>query len=216
MAVKRAAAVMLVYAVVLAGLGVLAYVAAPEGASAGTALYAGIGAGVLMAACGIAALLPGYGARTGGLYAGLALPLVFAAVFFWRGAIAYRASGAFRYIDQVLYVRAVADGSAEDTPEGRERFYVQQAYQEKLARQGPANTERFEDFAAKAQLGEAPVLDHDKSYLGRILFLLHAASVGTFVALLMLRPWAEPGLGVGRGGGRGPELDLDGDEKPIA
>lgn len=155
------------YAAVIVGLCVLAVAIAPEGANAATAVVFGGGAAVVMVVMGVLSLMIGRNRKLGmvGIHLGLLMPLVFAALFGWRIAPAYRSSGQHRYF-YGAYDRAVASGSIADSAESRSTFIV-----------GGRGSVKGEEIPPT-----------DKSYLGTILTLLFGTSTAAFTLLLATRP----------------------------
>lgn len=176
--VNRAAAIMFVYALLVLGLSLLAYVMAPPGANATTAIVIGGVAAVLMSAMAVMSMLIERNRKLGmiGIHVGLLLPLVFAAGFFMRIDDAYSSSGVNRYF-QNAYQQKVKDGAEDDTEKARRAFFVN-------ARDG---------------LSGKDIPETDKAYLGRTLTLLFGASTAAFVLLLLSRPEvpAKPADGFG-------------------
>jgi hypothetical protein len=156
----KAAAAMFLYAGIMVGGGVIAFSLAPEGANARTALIVPVACAGAMVLSAILALQIHRVRALGtiGLYMGLVLPLLFAAVIGFRAIKTNGAIDAYRTA-QVAYDTGLADGTIEAGPEARASF-----------------------FAAE----DAP--DHDKSYLRNTLLLLAIASVGAFGLILAKRP----------------------------
>jgi len=168
--ISRAATIMFLYAALLLAFGILAYLIAPPGANAKTAVMATGACATIMAAMGIMTLMVKSKRTVGkiGIHLGLVLPLVFAGVFLLRASAANRDSGVYRYFDNA-YVEGNKDRGAEDTATNRESF---------LSGAKP-------EFAADIPEG-------DKAYLGFILTMLFGVSVAAFMFLLLSRPKLPP------------------------
>ncbi len=172
--ISRAATIMFLYAALLLAFGILAYLIAPPGANAKTAVIATGACAAIMIAMGIMTLMIKSKRKVGmiGIHLGLILPLVFAGVFLMRAGKNYRDSGVHRYFDKA-YHADIKDRGAEDTPDNRESF---------LSGAKP-------EFAADIPEG-------DKAYLGFILTMLFGFSVAAFMFLLLSRPELPPKLAI--------------------
>lgn len=168
--VTRAATVMFLYAALLIALGVLAYLIAPPGAKAGTAVIVTSVCAVAMIAMGVMALLVHRKRKIGiiGIHVGLLLPLLFGATFLWRAGESYRASGVYQYFENA-YIAEVQAGTFRDAERDRTAFLS--GARPKSAKEIPAG---------------------DKGYLGFILTMLFGISVAAFVVLLLSRPKLPP------------------------
>lgn len=166
----RAAVVMFLYAALMLTLGILAYLIAPPGANAKTAVIVTGACALVMLAMGIMALTIHKNRKLGmvGIHLGLILPLVFAAVFLMRAGTSYRSAGVYRYFDNAYQVDRKARAAA-DTTELRDSF---------LAGARPKSADEIPET--------------DKNYLGLILTLLFGVSVAAFVVLLLSRPEIPP------------------------
>jgi hypothetical protein len=154
-----AAGVLFIYAIGLALAGVLAFLMAPEGANAKTALIVPGACAVVIALLAIGVAVAKKGKLKRGLHiAALVLMLVFAGAFSQR---AMKASGAVQaYRNAAAQVdAAVAGGEVEDTPEAREAFFEREL---------------------------AP--NHDKSYLANTLWGLVVFSALMFFVGLVVHP----------------------------
>jgi len=171
--VRKAALIMFAYAALLIGGGVWAFIMAPAGASAITALLIPGICALVMIACGVASMLIRKHYMPGmiGIHIGIILPLVFSIAFMSRGVGAYRASGVYRYA-ALKYV--------EHRKESGETFSADamKAYFKEL------NVEGSVDLGLKA----VKVPDHDKTYLGHTLTALSGISIASFAALVLSRP----------------------------
>lgn len=165
--VNRAAVIMVLYAVVVLAVSLLAYLIAPPGAKAGTAVMSGGASAVLMCVMAGFSLMIHKNRTLGmiGIHVGLLLPLVFASAFLWRMPIAYRDSGVYRYFENA-FSEKVADGALQDTDEARTAFFAE----------------------SEDQLAGAEIPRTDKAYAGLTLTLLFGASTAAFVLLLLSRP----------------------------
>ncbi len=165
--VNRAATIMFLYALLLIGLSLLAYLMAPPGANATTAVVVGGVTAAIMCAMAVFALVIHKNRVLGmiGIHIGMILPLVFCVGFLMRIPVAYGESGVYHYFDNA-FRQKVADGARQDTPEDRRAFLVD----------------------AADNLAGADIPDTDKAYLGRTLTLLFGASTAAFVLLLLSRP----------------------------
>lgn len=191
MAKRKAALLMILYAVVLVAMGVAAFLLAPEGANAKTALISSSGSAFLMVICAVLAMTSNRTLVMVGVHVGLLLPLVFAGTFFWRGSIGWQASGQYQYLNEVVLPREVDAGRYENTAEGRDAFFADKAYE--IARaEGEVSAELAEKdaFIAKA-IENNDLPNHDKAYVGRLLMLLFGTSLAFFVAILTQRPKPE-------------------------
>ncbi len=165
--VKRAAIIMFLYAIVVFAVSLLAYLIAPPGANAATAVASGGTSAVLMCVMAGLSLMIHKNRTLGmiGIHVGMVLPLVLAGVFLWRMPIAYRDSGVHRYF-QNAFAEKVADGALQDTDEARTAFFAE----------------------SEDQLAGAEIPRTDKAYAGLTLTLLFGASSAAFVLLLLSRP----------------------------
>ncbi len=156
----KAALMMVVYALVLVMGGVVAYMLAPEGANAATALIVPSACAALMIACAVMTLMLKKNKRVGmiGIHVGLILPLVFTAAFIQRAVAGYGSIGAYKEAN-AAYVEAVANDATLAEEENREAFFKEK---------------------------DAP--DHSKAYLVATLALLSGSSVMGFFALISMRP----------------------------
>ena len=156
--IGRAALTMIGYAVFLVAGGLIAFLLAPEGADATTALLVpSIAAALMLGSAALASLMRrSKAAGMIGIHAGLVLPLIFALGIGQRALATWSAVGDYR--DQ-----REAYEAAEPRPE---------SFGDYLEAQGVA--------------GEVP--EYDKSYLAIILTVLALGSVGAFVLLLLKRP----------------------------
>lgn len=157
----RSPMIMVVYALLLLGAGAVAYLAAPEGANAATALLVPGACALVMIVC--AAVVTATrrtnlrAARRAHLVA-LICSLAFGAAFASRGGQASLASNRYRDAEY-RYQAAVKEGKAQDTPEARKKYFA-----------------------------DAGAPDHDKKYLANTLWALMFISAAAFLALLVSRP----------------------------
>ena len=171
--VRKAAIIMFVYAALLVGGGVWAFVMAPEGAKAGTALFSSGASALLMIVCGVGSLLirrlyvPGMIA----IHVGMLLPLLFGVTFAWRAGESFRASGRYEYAE-ARYREFLMESGGQVSPDGMT------VYLEDLSVQGN------KDAGIKA----VKLPDHDKAYAGNMLTGLFGISVAAFTALVLSRP----------------------------
>ena len=151
---------LVLYAVVLIDAGINAFMLAPAGTNASTALIVPAACSVLILLCaGGAALLPKNRALgMTGIHAGLVLPLLFAAAFASRAYAASSASATYQE-QRSAYAALQAGGDA-----------------------APAT------FAAYLETLDEPGPDHDKAYLAVTLWRLTGLSGVAFVVLLVQRP----------------------------
>lgn len=165
--VNRAAIIMFLYALVVVALSALAYVMAPPGANAMTAVVAGGVSAVLMCVMAGFSLAIHKNRVLGmvGIHVGMVLPLLFCVGFLMRIPVAYGDAGVYRYFEDA-FAQKVEDGARQDTAEQRRAFLAD-----------------AEDTLAGADIPES-----DKTYLGRTLTLLFGASTAAFVLLLLSRP----------------------------
>lgn len=165
--VNRAATIMFLYAIVVLAVSLLAYLIAPPGANATTAIVVGGVAAVLTSATAVFSLMIHKNRPLGmiGIHLGLLLPLLFSVGFLMRIPVAYGDSGVYRYFNDA-FAQKVADGGQQDTPEARTAFFAN----------------------AEDELAGAAIPTSDKAYLGRTLTLLFGASTAAFVLLLLSRP----------------------------
>ncbi|MEM8757639.1 MAG: hypothetical protein AAGF47_07635 [Planctomycetota bacterium] len=163
----RAAVIMFLYGGIVVGLSSLAFVIAPEGANASTALIMGGASAFLMVVMGVLALLLPRNRKAGmvGIHLGLLLPLLFAVAFFMRISANYQSAGVHSYFYSA-YEQAVNEGEVADTFEARNAFL---------------------DGGRNAVGGEE-IPEYSKAYLGQILTLLFGVSLGAFALLLGARP----------------------------
>lgn len=161
----KAAIVLFVYAAVLIGMGVLAYLLSPEGANAATALAIPGVAGLLTLIAGVLCLLGNKPAMIG-VHVGLVLPVLFAAGFAFRALPATQA-----------HLEAKA-----------ELAKIQQTVD-----QGVGGV--IGEVQGRIERGERVLPDAgataealSRGYLIATLWGLTGASALTFVSLLMLRP----------------------------
>ncbi|MEL6311947.1 MAG: hypothetical protein AAFQ17_06210, partial [Pseudomonadota bacterium] len=115
--VNRAAIIMFLYALVVVALSALAYLIAPPGANAMTAVVAGGVSAVLMCVMAGMSLLIRKNRAVGmiGIHVGMLLPLVFAIGFLMRIPVAYGSSGVHGFFVGE-FQRQVAAGARQDTP----------------------------------------------------------------------------------------------------
>lgn len=156
----KAAAIMVVYAVLLVLGGLIAFLMAPEGANAATAIIIPSVCAVIMLLCAALAWRMPASRRMGmiGIHLGLAFTLIFAL------GIGSRAWPTTQTVAR--YHQAVGEFEAATT--GADPAASEQTLAEYLAAQ------------------DLP--DHDKTYLRNMLWALTALSVGAFIALLLARP----------------------------
>jgi len=168
--VARASVVMFLYAALILTFGILAYLIAPPGANAKTAVIVTGLCALVMLAMGVMSMMVHKKRKIGmiGIHLGLILPLVFAVVFLMRAGASYRSSGVYKYFDHAYQVD-IKDRKAADTPENRESFLS----------------------GAKPDSGR-DLPTGDKGYLGFILTMLFGVSVAAFVVLLLSRPELPP------------------------
>lgn len=166
----RASVVMFLYSALMLSLGILAYLIAPPGANAKTAVIVTGACAFIMLAMGVMSMMIHKKRKVGmiGIHLGLILPLIFATLFLMRAGTNYRASGVHRYF-QTAYLAEVKAGTFKDTPDDRTAFLT---------------------GARPKAAGEIP--DGDKGYLGFILTMLFGVSVAAFVVLLLSRPEIPP------------------------
>ncbi|MEO1716684.1 MAG: hypothetical protein AAFR76_06190 [Planctomycetota bacterium] len=167
--VNRAAIIMFLYALVVVALSALAYLIAPPGANAMTAVVAGGVSAVLMCVMAGMSLLIRKNRAVGmiGIHVGMLLPLLFCVGFLMRIPVAYGEAGVFRFFD-AEFERQVEAGALQDNADARAKFYAD---------------------AERALTGdETEIPRTDKTYLGRTLTLLFGASTAAFVLLLLSRP----------------------------
>jgi len=159
----KVAAAMFLYAAVMFGGGMVAYVLAPEGANAKTALIVPAACAAAMVLCAMLSLQIHRAYTLGriGVGLGLVLPLLFAAV---------------------IGFRAVKTGAAVSAYHEAQSAYLAEREAGTLS-EGPAARTAF--FEAR----EAP--DHDKSYLRNTLWFLALASAGAFALIRAKRPKKE-------------------------
>lgn len=146
--------------------GVVAYMMAPPGANAATAVAVPAVCAVLMDVCAIMSAGLKKNRKVGmiGIHAGLVLPLVFAVAFGLRGASVAQGVSDYRAASD-RYLSAVRSGDiANDTPVVREAFMSQQVVDGR----------------------KAPV--QDKSYLRNALYAMTGLSVVAFLVFLAFRP----------------------------
>ncbi|MFI4891999.1 MAG: hypothetical protein ACIAQ0_00995 [Phycisphaerales bacterium JB058] len=168
--VSRAAIVMFLYAALILTFGIMAYLIAPPGANAKTAVVVTAICAVVMSARGVMTLMIHKKRNIGmiGIHVGLLLPLIFASLFLMRAGSNYRASGVYNYF-QNAYQADLDDRKAEDTTANRDSFLS----------------------GAKPESGDE-IPTGDKGYLGFILTMLFGVSVAAFVVLLLSRPKLPP------------------------
>lgn len=161
---------MFLYAALMVAFGVLAYLIAPPGANATTAIIATGACAAIMVAMGVMSLMIKTKRRVGmiGIHLGLVLPLVFAGVFLMRAGSNYRSSGVYNYFED-SYQADIESREVTDTDSLRESFLS----------------------GAKPENGE-DIPEYDKAYLGFILTLLFGFSVAAFMFLLLSRPEFPP------------------------
>jgi hypothetical protein len=111
-----AARAMFGYAVVLVVAGIVAFMLAPEGANAITALAVPAGCALLMVLCGLMsrAIPTKYGLGMAGIHLGLVLPLVFAAVIGMRAVKTGDAIEAYREAETAWQARAEAGATVPE------------------------------------------------------------------------------------------------------
>jgi hypothetical protein len=153
------------FAAVLVVAGVVAFLSAPKGANAKTALIVPGACAVLVAVCALLAggTLGGAGAARTGRVAGTVLAFVIAALVGWRAWSAGTAVRAYRDAE-AGFAAEVAAGRAERTDPARIAFFE--------ARGAP---------------------DHDKSYLRNLLWGL--AGAGLLAGALLATSRTEPAAG---------------------
>jgi hypothetical protein len=156
----KAAAAMFLYAAVMVGGGVVAYVLAPAGANAKTALVVPVACAGAMVLSAILTLQVHRSPLLGkiGIGAGLVLPLLFAAVIGFRAVKTGDAVSAYRTA-AIAYQDGRNAGTIPEGPEARAAFFEAQ---------------------------DAP--DHDKSYLRNTLWFLPIASAVAFGLVRAKRP----------------------------
>ncbi len=161
---------MFLYAALILTFGILAYVIAPPGANAKTAVVVTGICALVMVVMGVMSIMIHQKRRIGmiGLHLGLLLPLIFAVVFLMRAGASYRSSGVYKYFDHAYQVD-LKDRNAQDTIANRESFLS----------------------GAKPEAGK-DIPEGDKGYLGFILTMLFGVSVAAFVVLLLSRPKLPP------------------------
>lgn len=161
---------MFLYAALILSLGILAYLIAPPGANAKTAVFVTGVCAAVMIAMGVMSLMIHKKRKVGmiGIHVGLILPLVFATTFLWRAGDNYRHSGVYQYFEHA-YQADLKDRNAEDTTANRESFLS----------------------GAKPESGNK-IPTGDKGYLGFILTMLFGVSIAAFVVLLLSRPKLPP------------------------
>lgn len=160
---------MFLYALVVIALSALAYLIAPPGANAMTAVVAGGVSAVLMCVAAGMSLMIHKNRPVGmiGIHVGLLLPLLFCVLFLMRIPVAYGEAGVFRFFDAEIQ-RQIEAGAMQDTAEARGKFYA--------------------DAERSLTGDETKIPRTDKTYLGRTLTLLFGASTAAFVLLLLSRP----------------------------
>ena len=158
---KLAALVLFFLGDTLLALGFIAFMLAPEGAKASTALIvSGASAALLWIFAGLC-VVPGKTAQMIGIHGGLVLPLLLGGAFAFRGVSAR--SGVQAYEEQrAAFLETVNAGDAQDTHEAYEAWIE--------------------------ETGADPKLDHDKTYLMAILFTMAAVSFVTTAVLVAMRP----------------------------
>lgn len=166
----RAAVVMFLYAALMLSLGILAYLIAPPGANAKTAVFVTGACALVMVAMGVMSLMVYKKRKVGmiGIHLGLILPIIFASLFLMRAGSNYRSSGVYRYFDNAYQVD-LKERSAQDTAALRESF-----------------------LSGARPKWAADIPQGDKGYLGFILTMLFGVSVAAFVVLLLSRPQLPP------------------------
>lgn len=162
--------IMFLYAALMLTFGVLAYLIAPPGANATTAIIATGACAAIMVAMGVMSLMIKTKRKVGmiGIHLGLVLPLVFAGVFLTRAGSNYRSSGVYNYFED-SYQADIKSRDVTDTDSLRESFLS----------------------GAKPENGK-DIPEYDKAYLGFILTLLFGFSVAAFMFLLLSRPELPP------------------------
>ncbi|GAB5497043.1 MAG: hypothetical protein Phyf2KO_21230 [Phycisphaerales bacterium] len=168
--ISRVATIMFLYAALMVSFGVLAYLIAPAGANATTAIIATGACAAIMVAMGVMSLMINKKRKVGmiGIHLGLILPLVFAGVFLMRAGSNYRSSGVYGYFEDA-YQADLESRDVTDSESLRESFLS----------------------GAKPENGKK-IPEHDKAYLGFILTLLFGFSVAAFMFLLLSRPELPP------------------------
>lgn len=155
----KAAAILVLYAVLVVALGILAYSDAPEGANAATALIVPIVVAVVSLGCAAMALLIHKHRTVGmiGIHLGIVIPLLVAVAVGFRAYSAHQDSE--RYQEGVSLWEARVQGGGINTPAAREKFFDENNYP-----------------------------DYDKGYLRGALVAIAAVSIQTFVTMLVARP----------------------------
>ncbi|HED54277.1 MAG TPA: hypothetical protein ENJ00_08765 [Phycisphaerales bacterium] len=168
--IGRTSVIMFLYAALLVTFGVLAYLIAPPGAHAQTAVVVTAICALLMVAMGVLSMLIHKKRNLGmiGIHVGLLLPMVFAVAFLVRAGSAYRSSGVYRYFERA-YQAEVKTGDIADSADARSAYLEE------------AKPDRGKDLPSG-----------DKAYLGLILTILFGVSVAAFVVLLLSRPKLPP------------------------
>lgn len=168
--ITRVATIMFLYGVLLLSGGITAYLMAPPGANAKTAIIITGICAVLMFAMGFMSLLLKTKRGVGmiGIHVGLILPLIFAFAFLMRAGSNYEKAGIYNYF-QKAYIADIENRNVADNPSVRETY---------LSGAKPDGG------------GEIPA--HDTSYLGLILTLLFGISAAAFMFLLLSRPKIPP------------------------
>jgi hypothetical protein len=155
----KAAAILILYAVLVVALGILAFSDAPEGAKAWTAIGVPIAVAVVSLACAVMALLIHKHRTVGmiGIHLGIVIPLLVAVAVGHRAYVAHQASESYK--EGVSLWEARVQGGGINTPAARENFFKDNEYP-----------------------------DYDKGYLRGALVAIAAVSIQTFVTMLVARP----------------------------
>ncbi len=157
----KSALVLFAYAAILVTGGVYAFLGAPEGANAATALIVPGACAAVMIVLGfiIVSAMPDNPKSAERVHiAAIVLALVFAIAFGFRATSAAKAQGAY-ITAQSAWQTAVTTNDIEDSPEAKIAFFE--------ARNAP---------------------DHSKAYLGNTLWILMGFSALAMVAMLATRP----------------------------
>lgn len=110
---SKAAGVMFAYALVMIVAGVIAFLLAPEGAKATTALAVPAACGAVMIVCGLLARSGRGGIRATGVYLGLVFALLFAAVIGMRATKTHEAVVAHQEVAETWDSTIGAMGDAD-------------------------------------------------------------------------------------------------------
>lgn len=202
---------MVVYALVMAGGGITAFLLAPEGANAVTALIAPGIAAVLMLLCAAmtAALPKSKPLGMIGIHLGMVLPLLFAVGIGMRAVKTGEAVAEYKEKYAEFEAIQTADYPGDETALSAEAFKewaLREAFLEANAAGEVGVMDSPESWAQSD--GARGVVDHDKTYLMVTLWVLTAVSVVAFFVILSRRP---------RAGARGeplsgPEIETQRDD----